>query len=150
MSTLRIAADALQALRAHGERAYPRECCGALLGRMTPEGWAVETAVPASNACAGDPHRRYEIAPAELAALLGEARRRGLEIAGFYHSHPDCPAQWSATDLAEAHWVGCCTVITQVAEGRAAETRAFLLAGTTEEDKRFAELRILPDGPGAR
>ena len=58
-------------------------------------------------------------------------------IAGFYHSHPDHPAQWSQTDFAEAHWVGCCYVITEVAQGKAATTNSFLLAGTTEEDKRF-------------
>ena len=76
--------------------------------------------------------------------IAQEARSRGLEIAGFYHSHPDHPAQWSATDLAEAHWLGASYVITEVAQGKAAITRAWLLAGTREEDKRFAaqEIRI--------
>jgi proteasome lid subunit RPN8/RPN11 len=66
-----------------------------------------------------------------------EARGRGLDIAGFYHSHPDHPAQWSPTDFAEAHWIGCAYVITAVEHGKAAVTNSFLLAGTTEEDKRF-------------
>ncbi len=69
--------------------------------------------------------------------IARDARSRGLEIAGFYHSHPDHPAQWSATDLGNAHWLGCCYVITEVAGGQAASTNAFLLVGTSEEDKRF-------------
>jgi proteasome lid subunit RPN8/RPN11 len=55
---------------------------------------------------------------------------------GFYHSHPDHPARWSATDLAEAHWTGCSYVITSVEEGRAALTNAFLLVGE-EDGKHF-------------
>jgi proteasome lid subunit RPN8/RPN11 len=74
-----------------------------------------------------------------------EARRQGIDIAGFYHSHPDHPAQWSATDLAEAHWLGCCYVITAVAEGKATVTNSFLLAGITEEDKRFETQTVLVD-----
>jgi proteasome lid subunit RPN8/RPN11 len=69
--------------------------------------------------------------------IAREARNRGLEIAGFYHSHPDHPAQWSATDLAEAHWLGCSYVITEVVAGKAAATHSFALAGQIEEDKRF-------------
>ena len=60
-----------------------------------------------------------------------------MSIAGFYHSHPDHPAQWSETDLTEAHWLGCSYVITAVAQGNATETNAFLLAGDAEESKRF-------------
>ena len=90
-----------------------------------------------AGSSAGSSLDRYEIAPAELVGIVLEARNRGLEIAGFYHSHPGHPAQPSATDLAEAHWLGCSYVITEVAQGKAALTSAFLLAGTTEEDKHF-------------
>lgn len=148
---LRIAAAALAALRAHAEEAYPDECCGALVGVATNEGWRVEAAMRATNACAtSDPasgpasgQTRYEIAPTELVKIVREARARGLEIAGFYHSHPGHPAEWSPTDLAEAHWLGCCYLITSVREGQAAETACFLLAGEREEDKRFERRAIL-------
>jgi len=72
-----------------------------------------------------------------------DARRLGLDIAGFYHSHPDHPAQWSATDFAEAHWLGCCYVITEVAQGKAAVSNSFLLTGSTEEEKQFMLVPIL-------
>jgi len=130
-------------LRAHGEQAYPHECCGAVLGLPVADGWRVESLVRAVNTRAGAATDRYEIAPAELVKIAREARRRGLEIAGFYHSHPDHAAQWSSTDLAEAHWLGCAYVITEVAQGSASVTLAFLLTGAREEAKRFELMEII-------
>jgi len=134
---LRIANAIFESIRAHGERTYPYECCGALLGKSSPQGWQVAVAVPAANARTDSARNRYEIAPLELIRIDRQARQLGLEIAGFYHSHPDRPAQWSAIDLAEAHWLGCSYVIVEVAHGKAAATNAFLLAGRTEEEKHF-------------
>jgi proteasome lid subunit RPN8/RPN11 len=131
-----------QAIRAHGEETYPHECCGALLGRSTGDGWWIEASVKAGNMRTDSAHNRYQIAPVELVKIEREARNKGLSIAGFYHSHPDHPAQWSQTDFAEAHWLGCSYVITAVAQGKAAVTNSFLLAGTTEEDKRFEQETI--------
>jgi proteasome lid subunit RPN8/RPN11 len=106
----------------------------------------VEVAVPAGNARTDSAHNRYQIAPLELVKIEREASRQGLGIAGFYHSHPDHPAQWSPTDLAEAHWLGCSYVITAVAKGQATVTNSFLLAGGTEEEKRFEQETIEVDG----
>ena len=84
-------------------------------------------------------HNRYNIAPEELIRIQRQARKLGLDIVGFYHSHPDHPAQWSQTDFAEAHWVGCSYVITACRQGKAAITNSFLLTGTSEEDKQFLD-----------
>lgn len=137
MSMLRLPRAVFQAIRAHGEQTYPHECCGALLGKPTAEGWLVSASVSAGNTRTDSAHNRYQIAPVELVRIEREGRRQGLDIAGFYHSHPDHPAQWSATDFAEAHWLGCCYLITEVAKGSAVVTNSFLLAGATEEEKRF-------------
>ncbi len=137
MSTLRISRPVYDAIRAHGQETYPHECCGALLGRSSGNGWRIEASARAGNTRTDSAHNRYQIAPAELVKIEREARQQGLEIAGFYHSHPDHPAQWSPTDFAEAHWLGCAYVITAVAQGKATVTNSFLLAGSTEEDKRF-------------
>lgn len=145
MSVIRMTRVVYEAIRAHGEETYPHECCGALLGRFADGIWAVEDAVKAGNTRTDSAHNRYNIAPSELVKIEREARGRGLDIAGFYHSHPDHPAQWSQTDLAEAHWIGCVYVITAVSQGKAAATNSFLLAGTTEEDKRF-ELQTIEVG----
>ncbi len=137
MSVLRVTRAVYDAIRAHGEETYPHECCGALLGQSSGDGWRVEAAVRAGNTRTDSAHNRYRIAPAELVRIERGARQQGLEIAGFYHSHPDHPAQWSPTDFAEAHWIGCSYVITEVAKGKAAVTNSFRLAGETEETKRF-------------
>ena len=139
---LHLTTPVYEAIRAHGEETYPHECCGALLGRATPDGWRIEAAVRAGNSRTDSAHNRYSIAPGELVRIEREARQQGLSIGGFYHSHPDHPAQWSQTDFAEAHWLGCAYVITAVAQGKAAATNSFLLAGTTEEDKRFEQQEI--------
>jgi proteasome lid subunit RPN8/RPN11 len=149
MSTLRLPRAVYEQIRAHGERTYPHECCGALLGHATAEGWRVEAAVEAENARTDSAHDRYEIAPLELVKIEREARRLGLDIAGFYHSHPDHPAQWSRMDFAEAHWLGCCYVITGVAQGKAAVTASFALAGGSEEDKRFEQETVLVEDDAA-
>jgi proteasome lid subunit RPN8/RPN11 len=137
MSVLEVPRAVYDSLRAHGEETYPHECCGALLGNSTGDGWRIVDAVRAGNTRTDSAHNRYHIAPVELVKIQREARTKNLEIVGFYHSHPDHPAQWSPTDFAEAHWLGCAYVITEVARGKAVVTNSFLLAGSTEEDKRF-------------
>ena len=145
MTVLRLTRAVYDALRAHGEETYPQECCGALLGHSTQEGWQVEAVARANNIRTASAHNRYHIAPLELVKIEREARGQGLCIAGFYHSHPDHPAQWSPTDLAEAHWLGCSYVITSVAQGKATVTNSFLLVGDREEEKRFEQETILLD-----
>jgi len=85
------------------------------------------------------PHNRYNIDPRDLIRVEREGRERGEDMVGFYHSHPDHPAQWSPTDLAEAHWFGCSYVITSVEKGKAVLTNSFELTGTSEDDKKFAD-----------
>ena len=136
--------DLYHSLRAHGERTYPHECCGVLLGRSAGDRNEVLETVKAGNTRTDSAHNRYQIAPVELIRIQRQARARSLDIVGFYHSHPDHPAQWSSTDIAEAHWLGCSYVITGVvgvAEGvgKAEVTNSFLLRGTGEEDKRFED-----------
>lgn len=145
MSVLSMPATVYDAMRAHGEETYPHECCGVLLGQVVRGEWHVEAAVRAGNMRTDSAHNRYSIDPAELVRIQRDAMRQRQDIAGFYHSHPDHPAQWSATDFAEAHWIGCSYVITEVRSGRAALTNAFLLAGTTEEDKRFEPMDVRLD-----
>jgi proteasome lid subunit RPN8/RPN11 len=146
MSILRLTRAVYEQFRAHGEETYPDECCGVLLGNSLPDGWEVKAAVRTENARSDSAHNRYQIDPLELVKIEREARRQGMEIAGFYHSHPDHPAQWSTTDFAEAHWLGCSYVITSVERGVATVTNSFRLNGDREEDKRFEQQIVLVDG----
>ena len=129
-------------LRAHGEETYPHECCGILLGISDADNITVTELIRAGNTRTDSAHNRYNIAPQELISAQRQARKSGLDIVGFYHSHPDHPAQWSPTDFAEAHWLGCAYVITAIEKGHAVLTNSFLLTGTTEDDKAFANQSI--------
>jgi proteasome lid subunit RPN8/RPN11 len=131
-----------EALRAHGEETYPNECCGVLLGKSENQMNEVRSLVRAGNTRTDSAHNRYNIAPVELIRIQRQARAQGLDIVGFYHSHPDHPAQWSTTDFAEAHWLGCSYIITSVEQGKAKVTNSFLLSGTEEDNKQFQDQSI--------
>ncbi|MBV8115795.1 MAG: M67 family metallopeptidase [Silvibacterium sp.] len=139
---LKLTEQIYNTIRHHGEETYPHECCGVLLGRSADGVNDVEDAVRAGNTRTDSAHNRYSIAPQELIRIQRQARERGLDIVGFYHSHPDHPAQWSKTDFAEAHLLGCSYVITAVEKGVAQQTNTFLLTGTSEENKAFEDETI--------
>ena len=137
---IRLSQSAYVSLRQHGEETYPHECCGVLLGHFDGDGAkTVSRVARCGNTRADSPHNRYHIDPRDLIRIQREGRERGEEIVGFYHSHPDHPAQWSPTDLAEAHWFGCSYVITSVEKGKATITNSFELTGSDENDKKFVD-----------
>jgi proteasome lid subunit RPN8/RPN11 len=139
---LKITQSEYDALRKHGEETYPHECCGALMGRFEDDDRVVAEVIRCGNTRTDRAQDRYNIDPAELVRIQREGRSRGLDIIGFYHSHPDHPAQWSQTDFAEAHWIGCSYVIISVEKGKATVTNSFLLSGESEEAKRFDDEKI--------
>jgi len=141
---LKLSQSDYASLRQHGEETYPYECCGVLLGHFADDGSGavsktVTRAVRCGNTRDDSPHNRYHIDPKELVRIQREGRDRGEDIVGFYHSHPDHPAQWSVTDLAEAHWFGCSYVITSVEKGNAVLTSSFELTGYEEDHKNFVD-----------
>lgn len=139
---LKISQSLYQTLRGHGEETYPHECCGVLLGQMDDSTRTVTSTERARNTRTDSAHNRYNIDPKDLIRIQRDGRNRGEDIIGFYHSHPDHPAQWSKTDFAEAHWFGCSYVITSVKKGKAAMTNSFELRGTDEANKRFVDEKI--------
>lgn len=148
---LKLTPSIFAELRQHGEQTYPHECCGILLGTIHAERdeRTATLVIRCGNTRTDSPANRYNIHPKELIATQKLARQRGEDIIGFYHSHPDHPAHWSPTDLAEAHWIGCSYVITAVANGKAVQTNSFALAGTVEEDKHFAAEPVVITGSAA-
>ncbi len=145
---LRLTFADYEALRAHGEETYPHECCGILLGKNDADGNVVKQLVRAGNTRMDSAHNRYHIAPEELIRAQREGRKTGLDIVGFYHSHPDHPAQWSRTDFDEAHWLGCSYVITAIEQGQAKTTNSFLLKGASEDEKTFEDEALEIDVTG--
>lgn len=139
---LKISKTELDGLRQHGEETYPHECCGVLLGQVDGDTRVVTSVERCGNTRKDSPQNRYNIDPAELVCIQREGRKRGEDIVGFYHSHPDHPARWSATDLAEAHWFGCSYVITSVEQGKAALTNSFELMGSEDTDKKLVDEKV--------
>jgi len=139
---LKISRQLYDSLRQHGEETYPDECCGVLVGQIDDNTRLVTSIARAGNTRTDSAHNRYNIDPRELIKIQSEGRKRGEDIVGFYHSHPDHPARWSQTDFAEAHWYGCSYVITSVEKGKAVLTNSFALEGINEEEKEMVEEKI--------
>ena len=88
----------VDAVVAHARATAPAECCGVLIGRAEE----VLEAVPTRNAA--DRPTRFLIDPQDHFEAIRTARRRQLDVVGYYHSHPHSPPLPSATDLAEANY----------------------------------------------
>jgi proteasome lid subunit RPN8/RPN11 len=101
-----------QAIRAHGREAFPHECCGAMLGR---DG-VVQQAHALPNTTEEGPRRRFLVRPDDYRTAEKQAREAGLDLLGFYHSHPDHPARPSQYDLDHA-WPSFSYVIVSVMAG---------------------------------
>jgi proteasome lid subunit RPN8/RPN11 len=124
----------VDAIRAHGRETYPNECCGALIGR---NGVVYET-VALPNTTEEGPRRRFLVRPSDYRAAEARASETDNELLGFYHSHPDHPAQPSQYDLDHA-WPFFSYVIVSVVSGEPADLRSWRLR---EDRSRFDEESI--------
>lgn len=125
---IRITAEVAQAIRVHGENEYPHECCGLLLGRMDlVENKEVVETLPLSNSREVEArHNRFLITPPMLLAGEKQARQKKLDIVGFYHSHPDHPANPSSFDLEHA-WPTYSYIIVAVYAKHSKDLRSWTL-----------------------
>src|SRR6266566_3211799 len=114
---------AMEAVKAHGAEGYPHEICGFLVG---PRGSRTATeAKRARNIVVERARDRYEIDPRDHIRIQREADAGGQDIVGYYHSHPDHPAQASRFDTERA-WSGYVYLIVSVANGEAVDANAFV------------------------
>jgi proteasome lid subunit RPN8/RPN11 len=96
---IRIEAEPWAAIVAHARETYPNECCGAMLGSTDGDRKTVSISLRLRNAFEGAQAARYELRPEDLLAADKAARERQMDLIGIYHSHPDCDAYFSRTDL---------------------------------------------------
>ncbi len=96
---IRIEPEPWARMIAHARATYPNECCGAMFGVRHGEGKTVTAALELENVSPGPQASRYEVRPEDLLRADREASARGLDLIGIYHSHPDCDAYFSETDL---------------------------------------------------
>ena len=122
---IEIEAKPWQTMVLHAERTYPKECCGAMLGHIKGENKLVTEAVPLENAYPGEQSARYEVRPESLLQADKAARKRGLDLIGIFHSHPDCEAYFSETDLKNScPWYSF--VVLSIQAGTFAHAHSFL------------------------
>lgn len=134
---LEINAALLEDIRRHGARAYPNECCGALLGMVDAEGGKqVRALLPLDNRREGEAARtRFLVTAEDYLHIEKQARAQQLDILGFYHSHPDHPARPSEYDREHGlPWYSY--VIVRVSAGEPQEATSWVLS---EDRSRFVE-----------
>lgn len=125
--TLHIDKPDLDSIRRHGEDAYPGECCGYLAGSVAGSAKRVACVAPLKNEHPDSGRGGFLITPESYLEADRSARSRGLEILGFYHSHPDAPARPSRRDLERA-WPAWSCVIVSVSAAVAGEIAAWVPA----------------------
>ena len=122
----------LDEVQAHADAEAPRECCGMLIGDAT----RVVDHVRATNLAEGT--TRFLIDPHDHIRALRDARSRGLDVVGFYHSHPRSRAYPSPTDVAECGYAGVLHLIVGKDETGAPEARLFSIDGETIAEVVYA------------
>src|SRR4051794_24094585 len=96
---IKVDRAAWNAMVSHAEATFPNECCGVMYGKTEGGDKQVTEAVPMENAYKGGQEDRYELRPEDLLLADKRARAEGLDMIGIFHSHPDCDAYFSKTDL---------------------------------------------------
>jgi proteasome lid subunit RPN8/RPN11 len=128
----------------HASMSYPEECCGVLIGRSSGDTTFVERVLSVGNERQDSRRNRFLISPETVLAAHKEARNLGLDIVGYYHSHPDHPARPSDFDREHA-WPGLSYLIVSVQGGKVAEARSWRLA----DDRDRYEEEVVEQGGSA-
>ncbi|MGN0617930.1 MAG: Mov34/MPN/PAD-1 family protein [Ruminiclostridium sp.] len=136
-----LSKEVLEYIIADGKSRYPEESCGIIFGSISESGEkTAEYAEAVTNGYEqAEKYHRFEITPEIMMKAELTARKKGSDIIGFYHSHPDCEAFPSEFDRSQALPVYS-YLITSVINGEAAATRSFVLSSETN---LFSEEKII-------
>lgn len=138
--SVKLAPEHIETIKRHGERTFPEECGGLLLGVLEDGVRVIHEVLSLENIRQDSRHNRVELDPLAYARAEREAAKRGLGVWGYYHSHPNHPAIPSGFDLDHAPFIEWSYLIVSVQEGAAADLRAW----TVREDRsQFDEEEIL-------
>lgn len=132
---IEVLAEPWHEMVSHAEKIYPNECCGVMLGKVEGDRKTVTEAIALENAYEGEQVDRYELRPEDLLAAERKARVEKLHLIGIFHSHPDCDAYFSETDLKNScPWYSF--VVLSVKNGKFDHANSFLPdADQTKADK---------------
>ena len=138
---VKLSDDIIRRIAQHGENSYPEECCGILLGRENEGIQAVRDVIAIDNSQDENRRRRFLITAEQYREAEKSASEKGMDLLGFYHSHPDHPPVPSTFDTEHAlPWFTY--IIVSVRSGKAGDTKAWLL---NDDRKKFNERPLLKE-----
>jgi proteasome lid subunit RPN8/RPN11 len=146
-----ISAELAAKIGEHGVESYPYECCGALLGRdpgftdkdgSDAKGHGISREIlalfPLVNRRDDSPRNRFSVTGEDVREAEKSASAQGLEVIGWYHSHPDHPARPSEYDRDHA-WPWYSYIIVSVRVGVAGDMTSWRLK---DDRSRFLQEKI--------
>jgi proteasome lid subunit RPN8/RPN11 len=133
-------------IRAHGAKDYPNETCGAMLGRDGEAEREVRALFPLINRRDDSPRNRFSVTAEDFRDAERAATHQGLELIGWYHSHPDHPARPSDFDREHA-WPWYSYIIVSVAKGQPQDLTSWRLA---DDRSRFDPEEVTPRAAAQR
>lgn len=144
--TFTVPGPVMDEINGHGEKSYPEEGAGLILGLSEGEHREAKQVLPMPNHFESDERgRRYRLDPQEILQAEERAEQLGLEVIGVFHSHPDHPSAPSQTDLDWAvPWY--VYLITSIEKGAASETRAWRML--EDHSRMVEEILKIKDGDG--
>jgi len=122
---IRIEREAWRVMVDHALACFPKECCGIMIGAVDGDTRTASQAVPCANVYEGDQKDRFQLDPNDQVAAERKARQLGLNVLGFFHSHPNEDAYFSATDLKNS-WPWYSNVVVSIRDGRFSGAKSFI------------------------
>lgn len=141
METIAVPENFVNEIRAHGAETYPHECCGAILGTDAENSREVRALHKLVNRRDDSPRNRFSVTSDDVRDAERAAQKSGLEVIGWYHSHPDHPALPSEFDREHA-WPWYSYIIVSVMEGQPGTMLSWRL---TDDRLRFEPEKISPE-----
>lgn len=142
-STFHVSSACLDTMRQEAKAGYPMEVCGLLIGQLIDGDWRTQAARPAPNLNTERAVDRFQLDPQVFQDVDRELRGTGIEIIGIYHSHPDCPAKPSPTDLGNA-WEDYAYIIVSVDKDTVHDVRCWAV---NPASRRFAAVEVVEASP---
>lgn len=137
--TLKISQSDFDTIECEGQRTFPEECCGFILGKKDGDDRNVTKLLSADNMREDEArHNRFSISPQDYMKGDKAARAEGLDILGFYHSHPNAPARPSQFDLDHA-WPWYSYVIVSIMDGEPKNMTSWIM---DDDRSKFSEETI--------
>ncbi|GAV19706.1 Mov34/MPN/PAD-1 family protein [Mariprofundus micogutta] len=140
-SQFNIPASCLKAIQLQGEAGFPHEICGLLVGNISDNSWNICEVHQVANLNDERAADRFMLDPAGYQAVDKALRGSGMEIVGVYHSHPNCPAKPSPTDL-ESAWDGFAYPIVSICDGTAADFKCWSLNSAATAFQNIAVVEL--------